>query len=356
MYINKLLLKNFRNYTEACFEFSPNLNLICGPNAIGKTTVLEALHTLMIGRSFRTQFHLDLINKSFSFFYLECHLTKHGIEQVLRIHFNDRQERKIIYNNTSVTQLTHLIGIIQGVIQTPDDVNLIKGPPSLRRQFLDIQIAQTNPLYVHHLTRFSRALKQRNNLLKSKKLAGIETWEHEMALSAGYIVDQRQQTINRLQKNTSKYYTELTGEETTIGINYKTHSQNCQSAVEIRDYYTSHLEKNREKEKGAGFTFIGPHKDELLILIGEKEAKTFASEGQQRSCAAALHFSEWDHLKQKGTDYPLFMIDDVGMSLDNERKGRLINALSNLGQVFLTTTDTQFLDSHRNNNKIFELS
>lgn len=354
MHIQTLYLQNFRSYEDAYFEFSPHVNLISGPNAQGKTSLLEAIHLLMIGRSFKTGQYLDLIRQDQPGFYLEIHFVKHGIDQSLRI-IGNANERKIMLNSTALNSLSSLLGLIQGVLQTPDDVNILKGAPQLRRQFLDIQIAQADPLYVHHLTRYARAMRQRNQLLRTKNMTAIETWEFEMSQSASYIVLKRHQTIKNLQLNSQSYYTLLTEEQAPLTINYRANSSQLFSADEIKQYFLMQFQKHRERERILGYTLTGPHKDDFNILIENRDVRFFASEGQQRSCATALHFAEWQSLHQSSTEKPLFMIDDVGMSLDHNRRERLINQLGNLGQVFLTTTDSTLLDSYPGNKKIFNL-
>lgn len=355
MQIKKVNLKNFRRYDDSSFEFSSGINLICGPNAKGKTTILEALHYLMIGRSFRTGQSQELIRRDESCFYLESLFVKHGIDQSLRI-FAENKSRKIIHNSTSITSLSNLLGIVKGVVQTPDDVNLIKGAPSSRRKFLDFQIAQLDPLYVRHLARYSRAMQQRNLLLRTKQIEAIEAWEHEMAKSAAYIVLQRQKTVTMLQSLCQSYYTALTGEKTPILLHYRTHSQTLSKSDEIKNYYTLQYEKHREKEKILGYTLSGPHKDDMTILIQESEAKHYASEGQQRSCTTALHLAEWQCMRDKSGEPPVFMIDDVAISLDRDRRERLIEQLANIDQVFLTTTDSHLLNHFTGNKTILDLS
>lgn len=346
MYIKTLYLQNFRIYEEAYFEFCPHVNLICGPNAKGKTSLLEALHYLMIGRSFRTQQYQDLIKQEQPGFHIDSHFIKHSVEQRLRVTGNVN-ERKMLHNSTPLTSLSHLLGLIQGVVQTPDDINLIKGPPLLRRQFLDIQISQADPLYVHHLMRYTRAMRQRNQLLRSKTQASIETWEHEMSQSAAYIILKRRQTLQNLQTISRQYYTELTEEKAPLALNYRSIPAYLADADEIKQYFIAQFQKNREREKIIGYTQIGPHKDDLVITIDGRDVRYFASEGQQRSCATALHFAEWKNLRMAGTEPPLFMIDDVGMSLDLKRKERLIHQFAELGQVFLTTTDICLIDHYQ---------
>ncbi len=355
MALRSLYLHHFRNYEEAYLEFSPSVNFICGPNARGKTTLLEAIHCLMIGRSFRTSTDSDLIQKGFSSFFLEAHFLKHGIAQTLRYGLREN-ERKVIYNSTALTSLSALLGLIQGVIITPDDAQLVKGAPQQRRQFLDIQIAQIDPLYVHHLNRYARALRQRNHLLKAKQQATIESWEQEMAHSAAYLVSQRRLTVHDLQTKSQFYYLELTGEKENLTLDYRSSIGKEASVEETKWRYMQQLLKNRPKEMLIGHTLTGPHKDDLIIAIGDRDVRNFASEGQQRSCVNALHFAEWKRLKELGDEeFPLFMIDDMGMSLDSNRKERLLAQLQTLGQVFLTATDPALLDDFKGDKKIFNL-
>lgn len=354
MYLQSLFLQQFRNYKEVYFEFNPSLNLICGPNAQGKTSLLEAIHYLMIGRSFRPCLHQDLIQFGSSSFYLETIFCKHGVDQKLRVHV-DSKERKMIYNSTVLPNVSNLLGLIQGVVMTPDDVNLVKGPPLLRRQFLDIQIAQVDPLYVHYLARYAKAMRHRNQLLKQKKLMSIESWEHEMAQATAYIIMKRRHGIQALQTHCQTFYTYLTEETEHLSLEYRSGASVCQNEEEIKDFHTQQFQKNRSREMILGHTMCGPHKDDIWIGIGGRDVRYFASEGQQRSCVAALHMGEWQRLNQVAEDTPLFMIDDVGISLDDKRRERLLNQLAALGQVFLTTTDSRLMDSFTGSKKIFLL-
>jgi DNA replication and repair protein RecF len=354
MYLRSLYLLNFRNYEEAYFEFGPHLNLICGANAQGKTSVLEAIHYLMQGRSFRFHQGSDLIKQGAASFYIEAKFSKHGVEQSLKIGF-DGKERRIIYNHTALVSIPSLIGIIPGVTMAPDDINLIKGAPQLRRQFLDLQIAQIDPLYVHHLTRYSRATRQRNQLLKAKQLLTIESWEHEMGQSAAYLVMQRQKSIEHLQRHCQEAYCALTAEQEPIAVAYKTALPLSYSASELRQYQVSQLQKHRTREMILGYTLTGPHKDDVGFLIDAKETRHFASEGQQRSYMTAIRLAEWRSLNQLGHDSPLFLIDDVGISLDQERRQKLLNQMTQMGQVFLTATDKSLLDHISMPKKIFHI-
>ncbi|MDP1879837.1 MAG: DNA replication/repair protein RecF [Parachlamydiaceae bacterium] len=354
MYLRSLFLQNFRNSDERDFTFSPKINLICGPNAQGKTTLLEAIYFMMLGRSFRTPQQSDMIKVGGSSFCIESLFNKYGIDQKLRI-IADSKSKKIIHNSTVLNNTSNLIGLIQGILMTPDDVNLIKSSPSGRRQFIDFFIAQMDPLYVHHLSRYAKAMRQRNYLLKQKKLSTIDIWEHEMAQAAGYIIKKRKQALLHLIPPSQQFYAYLTEEREQLNIKYLTIAENPENEDEIKEFMKMTFQKNRMKEMRLGFTLAGPHKDDLWIGIGDQEARFFASEGQQRSCVIALQIGAWKNLKQNSEDIPLLMIDDVGMSLDQNRKTKLLQQLSDLGQVFLTTTDSNLLDFYEGEKKIIRL-
>lgn len=333
-----LYLRNFRNYTEASVRFSAGINAICGPNAQGKTNLLEAIHVLMTGRSFRTSHLSDLIKFGETTFYLEAHFLKNGIDQVLKISC-DGLVRKIILNTTPLPTLSALLGILVGVILSPEDSELIKGHPACRRQFLDLLISKASPLYVHHLSRYLRAMKHRNTLLKRKEFTSIGIWEEEMAISGAYVIQERKKAIEQLNQQGHPLQKTLSGNVDELSLSYKSSVpyQKQLDLDDIRSYLLHQFERLRHREAELGSTLTGPHKDDLIPFLQDKEARLFASEGQQRSCIAALRLAEWNRLKHSLEENPLMCIDDVGISLDSDREKSLYEALAQLGQVFITS-------------------
>lgn len=334
MFLRTLYLRNFRCYEEAEFHFSPGVNLIHGPNAQGKTSILEAVHFLSTGQSFRTSQIKDLIRIGASSFYLEAVFEKHGIEQTLKV-TSDAQERRILYNNTVCSSTTSLWGLLQGVTLTPDDIEVVKGGPQLRRQFLDMQIAQADPLYVHHLTRYNRGLRQRNILLRARKTASIEIWEQEMSKSAAYLVQQRMRAAMELQVTSGDLYQMIGSEKCRLELRYNG-PQAGTSPLHVS--YLEQWQKMRQRELEIGYTLVGPHRDDCFIALDGREVRFFASEGQQRTCVAAMRLAEWNRLRTLVEEAPLMLMDDVGMGLDSVRRERLLISAQGLGQVFLTTT------------------
>ncbi|MEC7839560.1 MAG: DNA replication/repair protein RecF [Chlamydiota bacterium] len=332
MHLCKLRLYNFRGYEDATFEFSPGVNHIYGSNAVGKTTILEAIQLLICGRSFRTQQASDMIRHGAANYVVEATFIKHGVEQGIKIAF-DGKIKKILINQSPCLSYSNLLGVIYGVVFTPDDASLIKGVPSGRRHFLDLHIAQSDPLYVHHLSRYNKAMKQRNCLLRGKNVKAIVPWEIEMANAAEYIVEKRKIVVDSIANYACCSYKKLSEESSSLHVSLKT------SVDKGKNGFLQVLEKSRSREMELGYTINGPHKDDLSFAIGNKEVRYFGSEGQQRSCVASLRLSSWDRLADQVGVSPLMLVDDVGISLDEIRKGKLHEKLCSMGQVLLTSTE-----------------
>lgn len=312
--LKRLYLKNFRNFESATVTFCPGVNLIKGPNGAGKTNLLEAVYFLSTGRSFRTNTPAELIKQGAHAFSLLATYLKNGIEHKLEITF-DGTTKRIRHNDTP----SHILGILPSSIHAPKDIALINGAPLERRRFYNLLISQIDPLYVHHLVRFSRALKQRNVLLKAKREDVIEPFEIELAKSATYLTKRRREVTAALPF--TKEALELTGLEFTMKY-APSHPGDLLEA----------LKNYRKKEMFLGTTLIGPHRDDFEICLSNAPARTFASEGERRIAIAALKLAEASLLEE-----PMFSIDDFGMHLDPSRLEKLASHLSCMTQVFLTT-------------------
>ncbi len=334
MEVSRLILRNFRCYEEVEVPFTKGINLIHGKNGAGKTSLLEALYLLSTGRSFLTSHLSDLIRKDQPHFYIEAYFVRDDVEQMLSIGF-DGKNRRIHYNNTLFQNLSHVLGILPSVLYSPKDSTLISGTPQERRRFLNIQLAQTDPLYVHHLMRYHKAMKHRNALLKVKSEAAIESWEQMMGESAYYLMHKRSKLIELLRPNVEAFAKDLSQEEDEFDLRYE-------PSISLKkvDQIDKLLAKQRPKELIIGSTMIGPHRDDMHITYKKREAKTFASEGQKRTCIAALKIAEWEILKEQTETTPLFAIDDFGVHLDPKRTEVLQEKLVSLGQVLLTSPIT----------------
>lgn len=329
MQLKYLYLRNFRNIAEKEFAFGPKLNIIHGENGKGKTNLLEAIILLSIGRSFRTQHLSELIRENETGFYLEAEMVRDQITHQIKLSF-DGQTKRLQINGNTHSHFNPLLGLLPSVLYAVQNGELITGSPLLRRRFLDLQLAQSDPLYVHHLARFYRSMKQRNCLLRSQKLDGIESWEAEMAQAAIFIQKERKSLIESLQPLLAKEGETLShsGELHEVGYNSSFPS-------ECRDY-AEQLRKYRRRDIELKQTLSGPHRDDLNFSIDQKPARSFASEGQKKTSLAALKVSEWRHLSLRSDALPLMAVDDLGQPLDGKREERFVSILDTLGQVFIT--------------------
>lgn len=331
MILKSLYLRQFRRLSDRYFEFGPGVNALIGANARGKTTVLEAIYFLIAGKSFRTHRTAELFETGTHRFDLAADFEKGEAPSRLTVTV-EPDSRQVIYHESRASTLNALLGLLLGSVMTPDDVHLVKGSPQSRREFLDLQIAETDPLYSWHLSRYQRAMRQRNALLKAKRLTTCESWEHEMARAAAYLNHARRQATASLQNHFQEHYSRLQDSNETVQL---TLLSDGTTEAHFRETWA----RSRERETQLGFTTSGPHKDDLEILLNTQPAKAFASEGQKQTLLLALKLAEWRRLLDLSLEKPLFLLDDVGLSLDPTRRARLFNTIDSMGQVFLTATD-----------------
>lgn len=333
MLIRRLDVAHFRIFKEKSLEFAPGLNWITGENASGKTTLLEALYLLMAGKSFRTKENGDLIQLEAPYLQAEVFFEKWGIPQQLKFSLG-LKERKIQYNSSELTSPSCLFGIMPGVLLAPHDLELVKGGPPVRRHYLDFQIAQVDPLYVHHLLRYQKAIKQRNMQIRSCKGSILNVFEEIIGISAAYIMQKREALIHLLNPLVAEAYQNISGEKGLAALRYEP-SFSLPSAEAIQ----GELKSKRPRDAHLGFTSIGIHRDDLILFIEGKKARIFASEGEMRSLAAALKIAEYEwicsHLKER----PLLLVDDFGISMDSARKRNLLELISRYKQILLTSPE-----------------
>ncbi len=339
IYLKTLHLYNFRNYSNFTFNFSKNLNIICGQNASGKTNLLEAIHLISMGKSFKTLNLKDLIKHNENYFFLEAEIINKNISQIIKIYYNGIT-KKIIHNANSYPTFTSLLGILPVILHSPDDLNLIKGKPTLRRKFLNFYLAQEDPLYVHHYLRFTKALKQRNYLLKAQKTHLLKPFNIELAKSAAYLTIKRKAFLKNLQKPLNEIIKNLSDIINQLKIHYLSSIPDENDLEKTNLSYLKILEQNQKKDLDFKTTLLGPHRDDFSIQFSKKAAKNFASEGQKKIILYAIRFAQWQLLNSKHKQKPLFLIDDFDAHLDEKHKNNLKKAFKSFSQVFITMPKT----------------
>jgi len=339
MFLKTLSLRNFRNYSNFTISFSNNLNVICGQNAIGKTNLLEAINLISTGKSFRTLNLKELIKYGADFFFIKAEIITKNLSQTIKIYYDGKQ-KKITHNANSYPSFTSLLGILPSTLHSPDDLNLIKGKPTSRRKFLNLYLAQEDPLYVHHYLRFTKALKQRNHLLKTRKSHLLKPFNIEIAKSASYLTHKRNFFLKNLQKPLKEILQSLSDVLEKPKIYYLSSIDDEKDLERTNLSYLKTLEQNQKKDLDFKTTLIGPHRDDFSINFSGKAAKSFASEGQKKMLLYAIRFAEWELLYSKYEEKPLFLIDDFDAHLDEKHKENLKKAFKKFSQVFITMPKT----------------
>ena len=338
MYLKKLLLQNFRSFSSYEITFSPTKNIIYGDNGVGKTNILEAIHLLSTARSFRTQNLADLISKDKTYFYIEAEIEKDNISQTIKLYF-DKTKKKYIHNTTTHNSFTPLLGFLPSIMHSLDDFYIIKGKPQERRQFLNIFLAQKDPLFVHYYLRYIKALKQKNYLLKTNKTNAIKPFEAQLIKAGSYISLKRDEFLKSLKKPFLEILNILTNENLNLDLKYIS-SVSFDKPEEIETSFTKLLLKQKQKEIDFRHSLVGPHRDDFSIVIDEKNTKLFASEGQKKLMLYAIRFAQMKLINTPS----LLLIDDFDAHLDNFHKNGIKKYLNNLSQVFITAPEKVELD------------
>ncbi|MEC8306890.1 MAG: DNA replication and repair protein RecF [Chlamydiota bacterium] len=331
MTLRKITLRNFRNSTHATFSFQQGVNWIEGPNGTGKTSILEALHLLSTGQSFRTHRLKECIQTTHNAFMVEAEYEKEGVQQTLSISFTD-QGRRYYDNGTALPSAISLLGLLPSTLLDSKQTSLIMGTPSQRRKFLNIQIAQQYPHYAQELVRYQQGLRQRNHLLKEEIRRSLDSWESALAKAALPIMRKRKELI------------------TFFNLHLKDPHRLAYlpSISENRwDDLKAFYEEQRERDLRTGTTLQGPHRDDVCLLFEGHPADQYASEGQKRLFIAALKSIEWEGLASNTPTSPLFLVDDFGVHLDSSNQNLLFEGFFLFPQVIITAPQTLPFPGHR---------
>lgn len=351
MVIKKIYLENFRNYEKQEINLNENINVFYGNNAQGKTNILEALYYSALGRSFRTYKDSELIRFGKDSSKIDILYEKNNRENEIEIVLNKSEKKIVKINGIKINKSSELIGNLNIVIFSPDDILILKQSPSLRRKFLDILISQLKPNYVHVLSEYNKVLEQRNALLKSKNVDTIEIWNEQLADLNEKIFNYRKYYIEKIQEKLLMIHPRVTNERENIKIVYKT-------KFEDREKFLNLLEKNLTFDLYKGYTSIGAHRDDFEIYINDNMLNVYGSQGQHRTAILSLKIAELEILKEQIGENPVLLLDDVTSELDLERIRLIFSKIQDY-QVFITCTDVGVVMNHEcltNNLKLYKIT
>jgi len=341
MQIQRLKLNEFRNYPSMEMEPEAGINILHGENAQGKTNAVEAIFLCALLRSHRSSKDGELIRKDQPGAYVGLwYEGLHGAHQI-EVKFRQGERKKLFFDKQLLARTGELMGHFNVVMFSPEDLALVKGGPSERRRFLDMEICQLRPAYYYRLQQYNAALKQRNALLKQSALCSPSTlfmWDEQLAVFGSQIMEEREKFLRRILPIAAEIHGFITEGREKLELFYKPdlpiEGKNGESLYEA---LLEALQRNTQEDMRRGYTGTGPHRDDICLLLNEADVRLFGSQGQQRSAALSLKLSEIDILEEEKGESPVLLLDDVLSELD-DRRGKLLLERMRKAQTFLTCT------------------
>lgn len=352
MLLNSIKLKNYRNYESLELETPHMVNVFLGANAQGKTNLLEAILVLALTKSHRTSKDKELIGWHSDQAFISGSVDKKYGRLSLELMYGHKG-KKAKLNGLEQRKLSDYVGGLNVVMFAPEDLEIVKGTPGVRRRFLDMEIGQVQPGYLHWLQQYHKVLQQRNNVLKhgyqATDKAMLEVWNMQLAQFGVKIMMKRKHFIDKLQIYAKQIHAGITNgaEELRLAYRPSFECEALQDEAMLFDQFMVKLTQVSDQEFRRGISLVGPHRDDILFYINDKEAQVFGSQGQQRTTALSIKLAELELIHEEIGEYPILLLDDVLSELDRNRQTQLIETFQSKVQTFITTTGLESVDMER---------
>ena len=344
MWIKKIKISNFRNYKNAEINLNDKINIFYGENAQGKTNIIESVYLCSIGKSFRTSKEKEMIKFGEENCSVEINFEKTDRDGNISINIGER--KNIFVNKIKIKKLSELLGNINVVIFTPDDINILKGGPQNRRKFLDVMISQLRPKYMHICSLYQKTLDERNTFLKNSENYNydlLDIYDEKLAEYGCEIYKYRNEFIEKLKNKIIKIHKNITNDKENIEIKY---TSNCEDKKE----YLKLLKERRKLDFIKGYTTKGVHRDDFQIFLNELPVDVYGSQGQHRTAVLSLKLSELQVIYDEIGENPILLLDDFMSELDEFRR---TNFLENIKDTQVLITCTEKIDLNDSDAKSF---
>lgn len=355
MYVKYLNLINFRNYNNMTIELCDGTNVFQGDNAQGKTNILESLYYSSIGKSHRTNKDRELIGWNNEEAYIGTYIVKERLDKKINIKLFKDGKKAININSIKISKLQDLMGVLNVVMFSPEDLGIVKDSPSYRRRFLDIELCKLDKKYYYSLASYKKVLNERNVILK--KFSGnedmIDIYDIRLAEFGSYIILKRLEYIKKLNEFSKDIHKDITQGKEDIRFQYL---MQLKSEENIKESLYELIKLNRKKDIEKRVTSVGPHRDDFSIFINNIDVKIFGSQGQQRTSVLTIKFASLRIIKELIGEYPLLLLDDVLSELDSKRQEYILRSINGI-QTLITCTGISDIKKHLkdNNMKIFNV-
>lgn len=353
MIIQSLELENFRNYGTLSIHFDSGTNILYGDNAQGKTNILEAVYLSATTKSHKGSKDKDMIKFDSEEAHIRTYVMKDGLGNRVDMHLRKNKSKGIAINGQKIKKAADLLGLLNVVFFSPEDLSIIKNGPSERRRFVDMELCQLDSVYLHNLNHYNKIVNQRNRLLKDLySNPGLKDtlflWDAQLVSFGQKIIEQRNTFISQLNEIIYEIHLKLSGGKEELRIVYEPDVL----AVD----FAEKLQKCQERDIRLKQTSIGPHRDDFSFVVGAVDIRKFGSQGQQRTAALSLKLAEIELVKKVTKDVPLLLLDDVLSELDSNRQNYLLNSIGEIQTIITCTGLEEFVNNRFEINKVFEVS
>ncbi len=353
MIIKSLELENFRNYGTLSIDFDSGTNILYGDNAQGKTNILEAIFLSATTKSHKGSKDRDIINFDAQEAHIRTYVVKDGLENRVDMHLRKNKSKGIAINGQKIKKAADLLGLLNVVFFSPEDLSIIKNGPADRRRFVDLELCQLDSVYLHDLNNYNKIINQRNKLLKElyfnpELKDTLSIWDTQLVAFGSKVIERRSVFVDQLNEILYEIHLKLSGGKEKLKIVYEPDV--------LSDNFEKKLEISQEKDIKFKQTSIGPHRDDFSFMADDIDIRRFGSQGQQRTAALSLKLAELELVKKVTKDVPLLLLDDVLSELDSSRQNYLLNSIGDIQTIITCTGLEEFVNNRFEINKVFEVS
>ena len=352
MIIKSIELSDFRNYNSLSMNFDKDTNILYGDNAQGKTNILEAIYLCSTTKSHKSSKDKELIKLDREEAHIRMVVEKNQMNHTIDMHLKKSKTKGIAIDGIPIRKSSELIGLVNVVFFSPEDLSIIKNGPAERRRFIDMELCQLDKIYLYNLTKYNKIINQRNNLLKqipyNRSLQDtLSIWDEQLVTYGTSIIERRREFVEELNGIIGLIHNRLSGGREELKVLYE---PNVDAGI-----FAKKLEQSIEKDILLKTTGIGPHRDDISFMIKDIDIRKFGSQGQQRTAALSLKLAEIELLRQIVKEEPILLLDDVLSELDRNRQNYLLESIEDIQTIVTCTGLEEFVNNRLKINRIYKV-
>ena len=352
MIIKSLELADFRNYDSLHIDFSKGTNILYGDNAQGKTNILEAIYLSATTKSHKGSKDKDIVNFDKEEAHIRTYLEKDSMEIRVDMHLRKNKTKGIAIDGQKIKKAAELLGLLNVVFFSPEDLSIIKNGPAERRRFVDMELCQLDQFYLYNLNHYNKIVNQRNKLLKDMYFnpslrETLNIWDSQLVSFGSKIIERRKLFVEQLNDIIYDIHNKLSGGKEELKVKYE-------PDVEIADY-EQNLLMCQDKDVKLKQTTVGPHRDDFCFMVKDVDIRKFGSQGQQRTAALSLKLSEIELVKKIANENPVLLLDDVLSELDSHRQNYLLSTIGDIQTIITCTGLDECVNNRFEIDKVFQI-